>query len=80
MGQNREKFYELSFEDFVKAMKVKIPISKKSELLEYFEKAKKELAGLKAHIDATDREIDQMVYKLYDLTEEEIKIVEQSTG
>ena len=74
-----EKFYELSFEDFVKAAKVKVLLSKKSELFDYFEKAKSELAGLKANIGATDSAIDQMVYKLYDLTPEEIKIVEQST-
>ena len=41
-----------------------------------FEETKKELLGLKQKIDQTDREIDQIVYKLYDLTEEEIKIVE----
>ena len=29
-------------------------------------------------IDATDRQIDQMVYELYGLTEEEIKIIEGS--
>jgi hypothetical protein len=28
-------------------------------------------------IDRTDREIDEMVYELYGLTDEEIKIVEQ---
>ena len=31
---------------------------------------------LQRQIDATDREIDQLVYQLYDLTPEEIKIVE----
>jgi len=31
---------------------------------------------LHRQIEATDRQIDQLVYKLYDLTEEEIKIVE----
>ena len=31
---------------------------------------------LKRQIAATDRQIDQLVYELYDLTEEEIKIVE----
>ena len=31
---------------------------------------------LQRQIDATDREIDRLVYQLYDLTEEEIKIVE----
>jgi hypothetical protein len=33
---------------------------------------------LKAQIEKTDKEIDQMVYALYDLTEDEIKIVEGS--
>jgi hypothetical protein len=30
-------------------------------------------------IDATDRKIDELVYELYGLTEEEIKTVEEST-
>ena len=30
-------------------------------------------------IDATDRQIDQLVYQLYGLTEEEIRIVEEAT-
>ena len=30
-------------------------------------------------IDATDRQIDQFVYELYGLTEEEIKVVEEAT-
>jgi hypothetical protein len=31
---------------------------------------------IQRQIDATDREIDQLVYELYGLTEKEIKIVE----
>ena len=31
---------------------------------------------LKARIDFTDKKIDRLVYQLYDLTEEEIMIVE----
>jgi len=31
---------------------------------------------LQRHIDATDREIDALVYELYGLSEEEIRIVE----
>jgi type I restriction-modification system DNA methylase subunit len=34
---------------------------------------------LKRQIESTDRQIDQLVYKLYDLTDEEIKIVESET-
>jgi len=33
---------------------------------------------IQRQIDATDRQIDRLVYELYDLTEEEIKIVEES--
>jgi hypothetical protein len=31
---------------------------------------------IQRQIDATDKHIDNLVYKLYDLTDEEIKIVE----
>ena len=31
-------------------------------------------------IDATDRQIDQLVYELYGLTEKEVKILEKATG
>ncbi len=34
----------------------------------------------KAQIDATDRQIDRLVYELYGLTEEEIRIVEEGTS
>ncbi len=35
---------------------------------------------LQRQIAATDREIDRLVYELYDLTAEEIAIVEEATG
>jgi len=35
---------------------------------------------LQRQIDATDRQIDKLVYKLYDLTDEEIEIVEAASG
>ena len=33
---------------------------------------------LQRRIDATDTQIDRLVYELYDLTEEEIRIVEEN--
>jgi len=36
----------------------------------------KKAREIKTNIETTDREIDQMVYALYELTEEEIGIVE----
>ena len=71
-----ESFYELDFDGFVKELKQKITPKLKLEWLEVFEETKKELQDLKQQIDSTDKEINRLVYKLYGLTEEEIKIVE----
>jgi hypothetical protein len=48
------------------------------EWMEVFETKKAEAQILKTEIDQTDKEIDQMVYELYGLTEDEIEIVENS--
>ena len=39
-----------------------------------------EKTQLQHQIDATDGQIDRLVYELYDLTEEEIEIVEAGAG
>jgi len=39
-----------------------------------------EKTKIQRQIDTIDKQIDQLVYKLYNLTDEEIKIVESSTG
>ncbi len=46
--------------------------------MDVFETKKAEAQALQAQIQQTDKEIDQMVYKLYELTDEEIAIVEAS--
>lgn len=38
------------------------------------------LRSLLTRIEETDRFIDEIVYKLYGLTDEDIKIVEQAVG
>ena len=43
-----------------------------------FENDKKEVLEIQNQINQIDKEINQMVYKLYDLTEDEIKIVENN--
>ena len=55
-------------------------LSKKDEFewMELFEENKKRAQELQTQIAQTEKEIDQMVYELYGLTEEEIKIVENS--
>ncbi|RFC53188.1 Eco57I restriction-modification methylase domain-containing protein [Brumimicrobium aurantiacum] len=55
-------------------------LSKKDEFewMELFEENKKKAVELQTQIDTTEKEIDEMVYELYGLSEEEIRIVENS--
>lgn len=55
-------------------------LTKKDEFewLDLFEDNKQKAQALQTQISQTDKEIDQMVYELYGLTEEEISIVENS--
>lgn len=71
-----ESFYELDFDGFVNELKQKVTPKLKLEWLEVFEETKKSLQEIQSQIAATDKEINALVYKLYGLTEEEIKIVE----
>ena len=71
-----ETFYNLDFDGFMKELKQKLTPKTKLEWLEVFEETKKSLQEIQTQIAATDKEINALVYKLYDLTEEEIKIVE----
>lgn len=80
-----QKFEELDFDDFVKeyAKAKKLKFADKLEERNFkndwqrlFENDKKEVLEIQNQINITDKEIDQMVYKLYDLTPDEIKIVE----
>jgi len=73
-----QKFYELSFADFVKELsknKVKLSLKDQDEWEEYFEGYKIEIVELKSKIDACDKQIDEMVLDLYGLSEEERGVV-----
>jgi REP element-mobilizing transposase RayT len=74
-------FYEYDFKTFVtelKKQKIKFLLVQQDEWEEYFNSYKTEINQLQDEINTTDKEIDQMVYDLYELAEEEIKIVEES--
>ena len=79
-----KEYHEHDFNQLLEALKKnrnKISIDpsdrKPQELLEnQFTKSMSILDPLKARIKATDELIDEIVYRLYGLTEEEIKIIE----
>ena len=74
-------FYDYDFKSFVSELqkqKIKLSLVQQDEWEDYFNSYKNEINQLQAEIDKTDKEIDEMVYALYKLTEEEIGIVEGS--
>ena len=76
-----QDWYLLTYAEFIKELakkKVKLSLSEEAEWEDYFETESKKAQDLKAQIDKTDKEIDQMVYELYGLSEEEIGIIENS--
>lgn len=76
-----QNWHELEFGDFLKELKkakVQLSLSEEAEWMQYFNEQKQKAQTLKTEIDKTDKEIDKMVYDLYGLTEEEIKIIEQN--
>ena len=83
--QKLQNFEELEFEEFVteytKAKKLKFTDKLeertfKQQWQSLFENDKTLTCKLKTQIQTTDKEIDAMVYELYGLNEDEIKIVE----
>jgi hypothetical protein len=74
-----ENWFQITFNEFLKELeksKVKLTLSQKAEWEDYFLQESKKALAIKHQIDTTDKNIDQMVYGLYGLSEEEIKIVE----
>ncbi|MBU2420714.1 MAG: N-6 DNA methylase [Nanoarchaeota archaeon] len=82
LNKKLDSFYELEFNDFVKEIeklsKKKLSLKEQDEWEDYFNEYKKDLSNLKNNIEKTDNEINQMVYKLYGLSKEEIQIIKES--
>lgn len=73
-----QAFDTMDFKGFVaelKKQKIKLTLSQQDEWEEYFNQRVAECQTLSAQIKATDNEIDNRVFDLYGLTEEERKIV-----
>ena len=77
-----KSFHEGSVEELIDVLKKNkviedpYPSNKRNTLNTEFSEAVSGITPLKAHITTTDRLIDQIVYKLYNLTPDEVAIVE----
>jgi len=79
LSRNLEQWPGLEFKGFLqelKKAKVTLTLPEEAEWLGYFTAEKAKAQALQAQIAKTDKEIDGMVYRLYGLTEEEVKVVE----
>lgn len=74
-----QTFDQQDFKAFVaelKKQKIKLSLTQQDEWEDYFNQYAQACRDLSAKIAVTDKEIDQRVYHLYGLTEQEIRIVE----
>ncbi|SIP91736.1 TaqI-like C-terminal specificity domain-containing protein [Chryseobacterium sp. RU37D] len=81
LSKKMENWYKLPFSNFldeIKKQKIELTLSQKAEWEDYFLSEQQKATTLQTEIQKTDTEIDKMVYELYGLTDEEIKIVENS--
>ncbi len=79
LSRNLENWPALDFKGFLKELhkaKVSLSLAEEAEWLGYFTEQQAKAHALQAQINKTDREIDALVYALYGLTEEEVRVVE----
>jgi type I restriction-modification system DNA methylase subunit/REP element-mobilizing transposase RayT len=73
-----QNWYQLTCAGFIAELakkKVKLSLTEEAGWEAYFLQEKNQALAIKSEIVKTDSEIDRMVYQLYGLTEEEIRIV-----
>lgn len=59
-----------------KCLKADIPLAERSAWEDWIARDKAEIARLTAEIEAAERQINAIVYELFELTAEEIKLLE----
>ncbi len=78
IGEKLSKMQSLSKDEFTKELgKAKVNV-KDMEIFNQCIKVYKDIKAIKDDIDRTDAEIDEMVFDLYDLTDDERQIIRES--
>jgi hypothetical protein len=68
-------FYELTFDEVMSVSKTSLTLDRKTEFLDFFTEQKRVLTEFSNQIRFLNNEIDDLVYKLYRLTQPEIDAV-----
>jgi len=72
-------FYMLDYKAFIDELrkkKVKLTSSQQMDLLTLFEEKKAEIVELTKEINLVEKELDKLVYHIYDLSQEDINLIE----
>jgi len=78
-----DNWNSLSFKEFtteLKKKKIKLSLSEEADWEDYFQKEQEKTANIESKIRRIDSEINQIVYRLYNLEKKEIKYVEEATA
>ena len=80
ISYNLEKYYAFVVSGFIQELEKydKIKLSDKNKLEDYFNEFKKEITSPYVENKKILKNINNYVYKLYDITDEQIKIIEES--
>ena len=68
----------VGFTDVLKKQKINLTGTLKDDWYDRFNRLSQQAKTIKSTIDTTDKQIDAMVYKLYNLTDDEIKVIESN--
>ncbi len=81
LSKRSQTWYQIPYVDFLKELKkqkIELSLAQKADWQHYYDQQKEKVLEVQSQIALLNKEIDQMVYELYGLTEEEIEIVENS--
>ncbi len=82
LSRKLEDWWTLDFaafrDEIKRVFKAEIPVKERGEWEAYLAKQAAEVKSLDAEIEKAEREIDAIVYRLFDLTGEEIALLEAS--
>lgn len=82
LSRKLEDFHELTFAEFraevKRALKAEIPVKERAQWEELHAEASAEVKRLTGEIATAELEIDRLVYEAFELTPEEIALLEKS--
>jgi hypothetical protein len=84
LTKNLERWWLLSFQELQKeikkAFKGVIPLAERNDWQDYFESEQRSREEIQKEIDILEEQLNQEVYKLFNLTGDEIALIETEEG